>query len=62
MTELLTNQKLKNAEAEGDARSGPLLEILSGATESHMPLNAVKIGTSVNGHLVPDLEGYMNEK
>ena len=38
-----------------------MLELINGPITTHLPPNGLKIGTSVKGHLVPDLEEYMNE-
>ena len=41
ITELLTNMKIKS-----DGDGPPLLEILNGQVETHLPENAYKVGTS----------------
>ena len=40
--------------------SDTLLEIINGPITTHLPPNCMKVGTSVKGHLVPDLEEYLN--
>ena len=55
MAQLLTKMKIK---APGGKET--LLEIVNGSIESHIPRDSFKVGTSTKGHLVSELEPYMN--
>ena len=51
---------MKIKPSEGEQQGEMLLEIINGPLTSHLPPQALKVGTSVKGHLVPDLEEYLN--
>ena len=52
---------MKIKPAEGEQKGEMLLEIVNGPITTHLPPNSYKIGTSVKGHLVPDLEEFINQ-
>ena len=55
MAQLLTKMRIKSPEGKET-----LLEVVNGPIESHLPKDSFRVGTSTKGHLVTELEPYMN--
>ena len=61
MAQLLTKMKIRSQDANNEGQE-MLLEIVNGPVHTILPQNSYKIGTSTKGHLVHDLDHYVNEQ
>jgi rRNA small subunit pseudouridine methyltransferase Nep1 len=55
MAQLLTKMRIRSPDTKE-----PLLEVVNGPISSHLPRDSFKVGTSTKGHLITELEQYMN--